>query len=93
MIEFTDWARDILRRSHQAATRFDPGVKIRLASTRDGVQAVLTDEPDPADHAVEVEGFTLFVERGLDGLVDVTEPHDRLVLRPSGSLPNVRPAH
>jgi hypothetical protein len=34
--------------------------------------------------------MTLYVERGLAGLVDVEEPHDRLVLRPAGSAPNAR---
>jgi len=37
--------------------------------------------------------MTLFVEDGLDGLVDVEEPHDRLVLRAAGSAPNVRGDH
>lgn len=93
MIEFTEWATDILQRSHRAATRFNPDAKIRLASTRDGVQAVLTDEPDPGDRPVEIEGFTVYIERGLEGVVDVIEPHDRLVLRPPGSVPNVRLPH
>jgi hypothetical protein len=29
-------------------------------------------------------GFTLFVQDGLDGTVDVVEPHDRLILRRPG---------
>ena len=32
----------------------------------------------------------LFVEDGIEGLVDVVEPHDQLVLRPIGSAPNPR---
>jgi hypothetical protein len=93
MIEFTEWATDILRRSHQAATRFNPDAKIRLARTSRGVQAVLTDEPEATDRDVPVDGFTIHVEQGLDGLVDVQEPHDQLVLRPAGSIPNVRGDH
>jgi hypothetical protein len=93
VIEFTDWALDILRRSHRAATRFNPNARIRLARTAMGVQAVLTDEPDPADSEVKVDGFTIHVEKGLEGLVDIQEPHDRLVLRPAGSRPNVREEH
>jgi len=33
------------------------------------------------------------VEEGLVGLHDVEEPHDRLVLKPPGSSPNVRGEH
>jgi hypothetical protein len=34
---------------------------------------------------VHGDGFELLVERGLEGIVDVVEPHDRLILRPPGS--------
>jgi hypothetical protein len=90
MIEFTDWARDILERAQRAATRFSPDVRIRLARVGGTIQATLTDEPEPDDQQVGVGEMTLFVEKGLDGLVDVEEPHDRLVLRPAGSTPNPR---
>jgi hypothetical protein len=93
VLEFTDWAKDILSRADQAARRFNPEVRIRLARTPQGVQALLTDEPDPTDATVDVDGVALFVERGLEGMVDIEEPHDRLVLRPAGSKPNVREAH
>lgn len=90
MIEVTEWARDILTRAQEAARRFDPEARIRLARIDGGVQAVLTDSAQTGDREVEVGDMTLFVEDGLDGLVDVEEPHDRLVLRPAGSAPNVR---
>ena len=93
MIEFTDWARDILQRSQEAARRFNPEARIRLARTPAGVQALLTDSPRTDDVEVEAGAMTLYVERGLEGLVDVEEPHDRLVLRPLGSQPNDRGAH
>lgn len=92
-IEFTEWARDILEKSDRAAKRFNPSARIRLARGPGGVQAGLTDAPDPSDHAVDVGGMTLYVEQGLDGLVDVEEPHDRLVLKPAGSPPNPRGQH
>jgi hypothetical protein len=57
------------------------------------VQAVLTHEPDPEDHEMKVGEATVFVESGLEGLVDIEEPHDRVVLRPSGSTPNARQHH
>jgi hypothetical protein len=94
MIELTEWARDILHRAQAAAGRFDPDARLRLARTGAGVQAVLVHEPEPGDGEVAVdEETTLFVESGLDGLVDVEEPHDRLVLRPLGSTPNDREHH
>ncbi len=93
MIEFTEWAADILNRSQAAARRFNPDARIRLARTAGGVQAILTDRPDPTDRPVDVGEMTLLVEAGLEGLVDIEEPHDRLVLRPAGSVPNPRGEH
>jgi hypothetical protein len=93
VIEVTDWARDILNRSQEAARRLNPDVKIRLSRIEGHVQAVLTEQPQPTDETVEVGGMSLYVEAGLQGLVDVEEPHDRLVLRPLGSSPNVREPH
>jgi hypothetical protein len=90
VIEFTDWAKEILQKSQAAASRFNPNVKIRLARVAGSVQAVLADAPAPGDEPADVDGMTLFVESGLDGLVDVEEPHDRLVLKPAGSPPNPR---
>ena len=90
MIEITDWAREILGKSQLAARRFNPDARIRLTGTPGGVQAVLTDAPLPSDQTVAVGEMTLYVEAGLDGLVDIEEPHDRLVLKPLGSKHNVR---
>jgi hypothetical protein len=95
VIEFTDWATDILRRSHEAARRFDPNATLRMG--RDpggGVVFELTDERREGDLLVEGDGFDLLAEEGLDGTVDVTEPHDQLILRPPGSSErSVRGAH
>jgi hypothetical protein len=93
MIEVTDWARDILRKSQEAARRFNPDARIRLTRSPGGVQAVLTDAPLQSDQTVEIDEIVLYVEAGLEGLVDIEEPHDRLVLKPAGSPPNVREAH
>ena len=93
VIEFTEWARDILRRTQTAAVRFDPAARVRLARTRSGVEAVLVHEGESGDLEADAGGVIVFVEHGLDGLVDIEEPHDRLVLRPPGSTPNVRPEH
>ena len=80
-------------RSHAAATRFNPDAKIRLARTDSGVEAILAERAEPSDEPIDIGGVTLYVESGLDGLLDVEEPHDRLVLRPTGSPPNQRDAH
>jgi hypothetical protein len=93
VIELTDWAKEILDKAQAAAGRFNPDARIRLARIGGAVQAVLTDLPQPDDQVVEFGTMTLYVERGLEGLVDVEEPHDRLVLRPAGSEPNVRGEH
>jgi hypothetical protein len=93
MLELTDWAKDILTRSDAAARRFNPGARIRLARQRGTVQATLTDSPLPDDQTLTFDGVTIFVEPGLDGLIDIEEPHDRVVLKPPGSSWNDRSAH
>lgn len=92
-VEFTEWAREILEKSDQAAKRFNPDAKIRLAKVGGTVQAVLTDKADSNDAQVEIGPATIYVEADLEGLVDIEEPHDRLVLKPTGSPPNVRGEH
>lgn len=91
-MEITDWAKDILHKSQEAAVRFNPDAKIRLTETGAGVEAQLAPEPASGDQPVELGDMTLYVEAGLDGMVDVQEPHDQLVLRPAGSTPNT-PEH
>jgi hypothetical protein len=92
-VEFTDWALDILRRSHEAARRFNPDATVRVFRAGSGVRFELTDRPEPGDRTVDDRGFVLFVEEGIEGLIDVVEPHDQLVLRPPGSAPNPRGDH
>jgi hypothetical protein len=81
-LEFTEWAERILTRSHQAARRFNPHATVRLFRKGPGVEFALVDEPQSGDEVIEREDFTLYVEPGLDGTIDVVEPHDQLVLRP-----------
>jgi hypothetical protein len=81
-IAFTDWATDILRRTHEAARRFNPEATVRLHRTDGAVAFDLTDERPEADELVRGDGFELLVADGLEGTVDVVEPHDRLILRP-----------
>ena len=85
MIEFTEWSTRILRRSFEATRRFDANARIRIARGRDGVEFAIVDGPSAGDRLVDGEGFSVLVEDGLEGVVDVEEPHDRLILRPPGS--------
>lgn len=88
MIEATDWAVDILTKAHVAATRFNPDARIRVMLVDGSAQAVLTDSAAPGDTEHAVGEVTILVQEGVEGLLDVEEPHDRLVLRPTGSTPN-----
>jgi len=87
MVEFTQWAIDILRRSHEAARRFNPDATVRVFRSNGGVRFVLTDESEPGDRRVERDGFVLLVEEGIEGTIDVVEPHDQLILRRNGAPP------
>jgi hypothetical protein len=93
MIEVTAWATDILSRSQEAARRFNPDAVIRVGRAGQEVQAILAERPEPGDREVAAGSATVYVEAGLEGVLDVEEPHDRVVLKPPGSAPNPRPTH
>jgi len=96
VLGFTDWAIEILSRADEAARRFNPDIRVRIVRGGDGaVQFELTDEADPTDRIVDhPSGFTLLVPEGLEGTVDVVEPHDQLILRPPGDpTRSARPTH
>jgi hypothetical protein len=96
VLAFTDWAIEILSRADAAARRFNPDVRVRIVrETAGGVRFELTDEADPTDQVLEhPSGFTLLVQNGLEGTVDVVEPHDQLILRsPGDSERTDRAAH
>jgi hypothetical protein len=86
VLAFTDWAIEILSRADTAARRFNPDARVRVISDASGgVRFELTDEADAADRVLEhPSGFTLLVQEGLEGTVDVVEPHDQLILRSPG---------
>jgi hypothetical protein len=93
VIEVSEWARDILSRSQAAARRFNPDTVIRLVRTGTGVEARLAERAEPGDQKVHAGDTAIFVEAGLEGLIDIEEPHDRIVLKPPGSSPNLREPH
>ncbi|MEX2275828.1 MAG: hypothetical protein WEA10_09755 [Actinomycetota bacterium] len=81
-IEFTDLAEQALERSSAAARRFNPAALLRAASASGGsVDLQIVEAPLPGDETLVRAGFTLLVASGLDGTLDVEEPHDRIVLR------------
>ncbi len=82
MIRCSERAVALLRTAEGAARRFDPDARIRLSPGVDGVRFDLVDGPERGDEVIEHEGFTLFVAPGLQGTVDVADPHDRLVVIP-----------
>ncbi len=84
MIEITERAVELLAKAASAAQRFNPNACIRVVGDRDAVRFELTDAPEADDVSIERSGFTLYVEPALAGVVDVEEPHDRLVLRRTG---------
>jgi len=92
-VEFTEWAKEILERADSGARRLNPDARVRLIRSGTVMEAVLTDAPGPDDVVVSIGESTIFVEQGIDGLIDIEEPHDRIVLRPSGSQPNKREDH
>src|SRR5205085_8367322 len=53
VIEFTDWAVQILHRSHEAARRFNPNATVRVFRKGSGVEFALVDEPQDGDQVVE----------------------------------------
>lgn len=93
MIEVTEWARDILGRSQAAAKRFDPDTVIRLVQTPAGVEARLAERAEEGDQKVEAGEAAVFAEADLEGVIDIEEPHDRIVLKPPGSPANDRAQH
>lgn len=85
MIEVTERAAALLAKADTAARRFNPDACIRVVPDRDTVRFVLSDGPAEGDVVVERDGVTFFADGTLVGVVDVEEPHDHLVLRPSAA--------
>jgi hypothetical protein len=82
VIDVSERAADLLAKADVAARRFDPDACIRVVPDGVGVRFILSDGPEDGDTVVERHGVTFFADATLDGVVDVEEPHDRLVLRP-----------
>ena len=83
MVDVTARAVELLAKADSAARRFDPDACVRVVTDDDGaVRFELADGPGPRDVAVERDEVTFYVDARLEGIIDVADPHDRLVLRP-----------
>ncbi len=82
MIEVTPRAREVLARASASARRFDPEARIRIVRDGAGIRSGFAHGPEAGDRVFEEDDLIVFVEAGLSGVVDVTESHDQLVLRP-----------
>ena len=83
MIDVSERAAELLVKAEAAARRFNPDARIRVVPADGGVRFVLSDGPEDGDVAIERDGVRFFADPTLAGTVDVEEPHDRLILRPS----------
>jgi len=81
MLRFTDRARDALETFHAAAARWNPDVRLRLARVGVELRPELADAPEPGDDTIDVGSVTVFVEPGIDGVVDAGE-HNVLTIAP-----------
>jgi hypothetical protein len=81
MIDVTARAVELLAKAGAAARRFDPDACVRVVRDGGAVRFELADGPGPDDVAIERPEVTFYVGAGLDGIIDVEDPHDRLVLR------------
>ena len=80
-VEFLEEAVAVLERAYDAATRFNPGVKIRVSRRGDEIQVGFADLPEEGDEVVAVGDRLVFVESGIAGTLEAQQPHDRLVVR------------
>lgn len=84
MLRITEEAAGVLERAYDAAVRFNPGVKIRVSRVGTRIDINFTDHPSPGDEVVIVGDIIIFVESGIAGVLDATQPHDHLTVREHG---------
>jgi len=81
VLRITEEAAGVLERAYDAAARFNPAVKIRVSRVGTRVDVNFTDHPSPGDEVVIVGDIIVFVESGIAGVLDATQPHDHLTVR------------
>ena len=70
MLRFTHRACDALESFQVAAVRWNPDVRLRLVRAGAELRPALTDGPEPGDESIDVGSITVFIEPGIDGVVD-----------------------
>lgn len=84
MLRVTEEAAGVLERAYDAAARFNPAVKIRVSRVGTRIEVNFTDHPSPGDEVVIVGDIIVFVESGITGVLDASQPHDQLTVREHG---------
>jgi hypothetical protein len=84
VLRITDDAAAVLERAYDAATRFNPAVKIRVFRSGERVDIGFADRPSEGDEVVAVGDMIVFVEHGITGTLEATPPHDHLAIREGG---------
>jgi len=67
---------------HAAAARWNPDVVLRLARSGAELRPHLVEEPEPGDEPLAIDALTVYVEPGVEGVVDAGD-HNVLTLVPS----------
>jgi Fe-S cluster assembly iron-binding protein IscA len=81
VLHITDDAATVLERAYDAAVRFNPGIKIRVSRVGSRIEIGFADHPSPGDEVMVVGDIIVFVESGVAGTLEATQPHDRLSVR------------
>ena len=81
-MQITEAATDVIQRAYDAAARFNPAARVRIHLRGDTIETAFADAPEEGDIVLEHEGLTIFVAGDVgDGTIDVTDQHDRLIVR------------
>lgn len=81
-MQISESAGEVLERAYDAATRFNPDVKIRVFNRSGEIQTGFADAPQEGDSVVEHQGMILYVGADVgEGTLDTTAEHDHLVLK------------
>lgn len=82
MLEITEAATEVLERAYDAAAAYNPEARVRVFRRGGQVETGFADVPQSGDKTIEHSGMVLFVAADVgEGTLDVTEQHDRLVLK------------
>lgn len=81
MLQISEGAVTILERAHDAAVRFNPGVKVRVQRVGVRIEVGFADHPSPGDDVVAIGDIIVFVQSGISGVLEAIQPHDHLAVR------------